>query len=208
MNSTSTQEAPGPRLRDRAHPGHDETRAATADNDRSAAEAGNDPDDEARFVAVAEQFGPALVRLSAGYERDPAQREELVQEIWLQLWRALASFRGDASLRTFVFRVAHNTAVRHVHRAVNRPSKSADVPTETLKTSDDDPESTYAKRHALAALHTRIAALPPPDREIVILHLEGISQREIAEITALSPSNVSSRLHRVRQRLREERRPS
>ena len=208
MNSTSTQQPPGPRLRDRAHPGHDETRAATADNDRSAAEAGNDPDDEARFVAVAEQFGPALVRLSAGYERDPAQREELVQEIWLQLWRALASFRGDASLRTFVFRVAHNTAVRHVHRAVNRPSKSADVPTETLKTSDDDPESTYAKRHALAALHTRIAALPPPDREIVILHLEGISQREIAEITALSPSNVSSRLHRVRQRLREERRPS
>lgn len=208
MNSALTQKRPGPRPRDRGHLGHDETRAATADNDRSAAEAGHEPGDEARFVAVAEEFGPALVRLSAGYERDPAQREELVQEIWLQLWRALPGFRGDASLRTFVFRVAHNTAVRHVHRATHRPSKSADPAPETLAASDDDPESTYAQRHALAALHARIAALPPPDREIVILHLEGVPQREIAEITSLSPSNVSSRLHRVRQRLREERRSS
>lgn len=56
----------------------------------------------ALFAEIVEQHGPALSRLSAGYEREPARREELLQEIWLALWGALEKFRGDASLRTWM----------------------------------------------------------------------------------------------------------
>src|ERR1700760_2227831 len=71
---------------------------------------------DAQYAEVTAEFGGALARLTHGYEADPDHRRDLLQEIHLALWRSLPSFDRRCSLRTWVYRVAHNTALTHVTR--------------------------------------------------------------------------------------------
>src|SRR5688572_32831220 len=88
-----------------------------ADGARAAA------DQDARYAEAAAAFGPALERLARAYERDPDKRRDLLQEIHVALWRSLSRFDGRCSLRTWVYRVAHNTATSKVLRPqTNAPS--------------------------------------------------------------------------------------
>lgn len=73
---------------------------------------------DALYADAAAGHGGMIARLCAGYEADPALREDLEQEIHLQLWRSFASFAGQCSIATWVHRIAHNVGARHVHRAV------------------------------------------------------------------------------------------
>jgi DNA-directed RNA polymerase specialized sigma24 family protein len=78
-----------------------------------------------RFQCVLADFGPALARMTLGYERDAERRRDLLQEIHLAVWRSLGVFDARCSLRTWVYRVAHNTAVKHLlwekrRRSANR----------------------------------------------------------------------------------------
>src|ERR1019366_370354 len=66
------------------------------------------------FRAVTAEYGPALQRLARGTEADEARQQDLVQEILVALWQALPSFEGRSSMRTWVYRVAHNVAASHV----------------------------------------------------------------------------------------------
>src|SRR5262249_52336928 len=66
------------------------------------------------FDEIVSQYGPMIGRIASGYETDVHLAEDLVQDILIALWRALPSFRGDASLKTFVARLATNRAVSHV----------------------------------------------------------------------------------------------
>lgn len=154
---------------------------------------------KAVFGEIVEQHGEALSRLCGGYEREPAKREELMQEILLALWRSLERFRGDASLRTWTYRVAHNVATRHVHRAVRQPRTSA-VSAETeagARCVERDVED--AER--LERLRTAIRELAPLDRQIVLLYLEEIPQADIADITGITTTNVATRIGRIKERL-------
>ncbi|MEA1673447.1 RNA polymerase sigma factor [Nitrospirillum sp. BR 11163] len=71
---------------------------------------------DTRYQQMAAQFGPALERLARAYERDPDLARDLLQDIHLALWRSLDGFDGRAALRTWVFRVAHNTGATHALR--------------------------------------------------------------------------------------------
>src|SRR6187549_3159978 len=79
-------------------------------------DAGRAASQEQRYAAAAAAFGPALERLARAYERDPEKLRDLLQEIHVALWRSLARFDGRCSLRTWVYRVAHNTATSKVLR--------------------------------------------------------------------------------------------
>jgi len=156
---------------------------------------------EALFQQVVDDHGRALARLCAGYERGEAQRRELEQEILLNLWRALPTFLGEASLRTWMYRVAHNVASRHVRRAVRAPNaqgedEAADQPSAALGV-DHEVDRSRARRR----LRALIEQLKPLDRQIIMLYLEDVPQTEIAHITGLSQANVSTRAHRIKAEL-------
>jgi RNA polymerase sigma-70 factor (ECF subfamily) len=68
------------------------------------------------YQTAAAQYGASLGRLARGYEADPDKRRDLLQEVHFALWRSFARFRADCSLRTWVYRVAHNTAITWVMR--------------------------------------------------------------------------------------------
>jgi RNA polymerase sigma factor (sigma-70 family) len=154
--------------------------------------------DEHYLQAIAE-FGPALLRLARTYERDPDQRRDLLQDVYLALWRSFAGFAGQCSLRTWVYRVAHNTAisVRSRRRQARLVSleELADMP------APDDPEDAVGNAHVLARLETLIRRLIPPDDQVMLLYLEDQDAASIAEITGLSAGAVATRIHRIKHLL-------
>lgn len=157
-----------------------------------------------RLREIVDSCGAAFRRLVAVYEFDEGLREDLLQEILLSTWRALPGFRGDSSLRTWAFRVAHNTALKH-QRGLGRARHQVETyARDTLPpeaTLDDDPATVSERREELLRLQRLIGELAPADRQLVVLQLEGLSGTEISEITGLSATNASTRLHRLRAKL-------
>lgn len=153
-----------------------------------------------RFEALLAREGAALMRVAASYERDPARREDLFQDICLALWQALPRFRGDSSERTFVFRIAHNRGLS----VVARRSTSSAALEEAGEVVDSalDPESAAAGRQRSERLVAALQTLPIGLRQVLSLTLEGLSQREIAEVLGISENNVAVRVTRGRQALR------
>src|SRR6202046_3206899 len=108
-----------------------------------------------RYTSAAAEFGPALERLVRSYEADPAERRDLLQDIHFALWRSFAGFEGRCSLRTWVYRVAHNTASSHVSR---RKRSAKGVSIEELEMADDSagPEKIVGEQRMLEKLMTMI----------------------------------------------------
>ena len=143
--------------------------------------------------------GPALDRLSRAYEADPEARRDLLQEIHLGLWRSLQSFDARCSLRTWIYRVAHNIASSHVD-ADRRLKARRLVSIDEVDLADNrvDIASAADRRLALERLTAMIRELKPLDRQLILLFLEGVGADEIAEVTGLSAANVATKVHRIR----------
>jgi RNA polymerase sigma-70 factor (ECF subfamily) len=150
------------------------------------------------YAAASRDFGRMLDRLAAGYEADPEKRHDLRQDIHFQLWRSFEVFDDRCSLKTWTFRVAHNTAVSYVNRErrKNAPFVGLEEIERTVATEDREPD--IDQKRALQQLSAFILQLKPLDRQIMISYLEDMDAATIAEITGLSPANVRMKIHRVK----------
>ncbi len=154
------------------------------------------------YATAVRDFGRALDRLAAGYEADVEKRHDLRQEIHLQLWKSLAAFDGRCSLKTWTFRVAHNTAVSYVLR--ERRKNAALVSLDEIEWTNttegiEDRNPDIDRQRALQQLADFIRQLKPLDRQIMICYLEEMDTAAIAEITGLSPANTGMKIHRIKQ---------
>jgi RNA polymerase sigma-70 factor (ECF subfamily) len=157
---------------------------------------------EALFEKVAAEFAAPLARLARAHEADAHLRQDLLQEIHIALWRSLAAFGERCSLRTWVYRVAHNVAATHVlrnHRRQAHRLTTLDELDLAVETRDVDAELDAGR--ALQKIHALIQALRPIDRQVIILHLEGLPADEIADIVGISSANTHTKLTRIRQLL-------
>jgi len=152
------------------------------------------------YQQTAAEYGAALDRLARAHEADADKRRDLLQEIHIALWRSFAAFEGRCSLRTWIYRVAHNAAASHVlqsRRAKSRNLVSLDVLDET-----PDERGSYQavdRQHDLERLLVLIQRLKPLDRQIMLLYLEGEDAASIGEITGVSTGNVATKVHRIKQ---------
>jgi RNA polymerase sigma-70 factor, ECF subfamily len=113
------------------------------------------------------------------------------------VWNSLPSFRGDSQPGTWLYRIAVNTAL--MHRRKRRPSEElTDVPDRSVT-----PHQNLEQQERLAALHRAIATLSDQDRLIVTLLLEGLSYREIAEITGITVNYVGVKINRIKQAIEQ-----
>jgi RNA polymerase sigma-70 factor (ECF subfamily) len=162
----------------------------------------SDAGQHALYEHIATEFAAPMARLARAHEADPSLRQDLLQEIHVALWRSLPAFGGRCSLRTWVYRVAHNVAATHVQRRTRQRVESPATPEELeLEVDGSDIGADIDEQRALARLTGLIWRLDPLDRQLMLLHLEGLPADELAEVTGLSPSNVHTRLHRIRQLL-------
>jgi RNA polymerase sigma-70 factor (ECF subfamily) len=154
-----------------------------------------------RYARAAADYGAALERLSRGYEADPDQRRDLLQDIHLALWRSFARFDGRCSERTWAYRVAHNVATSHMLRRRRLRSQTL-VGLDELASRGDptqpDPEATLGEREAIGRLTALIRALAAPDRQVVLLYLEGLDAAAIGEVCGLTAGAVATKVHRLK----------
>jgi len=143
------------------------------------------------------QFAPAIARLAQAVERNPDKARDLEQEIHCALWTSLARFEGKSSLKTWVYRVAHNVAADHIARSSRLPRKIPLEDIDTLPTAGD-PETETDEVLVLNRVATWIRRLPTLDAQVIVLWLEGESTKDISEITGLSNAAVSTRVHRIK----------
>jgi RNA polymerase sigma-70 factor (ECF subfamily) len=138
--------------------------------------------------------------LCGAYTASAADREDLCQDIFLAVWRALPGFRGDASVRTWLYRIAHNVALTWQARDRRRQSRETHL--------DVDVPSADRIDLRRLALSRAIAQLSPVDRTLTVLWLEGLSATEIEAVTGVKSATVAVRLSRIRKQFMpvEERR--
>jgi len=159
---------------------------------------GGDPDDLAQLV---NEHGDAIFRLALSVVKDRALAEDVAQETLVKAWLALPSFRGDSSLRGWVLRIAHNTAVSTLRRRRAILTDPHELPEEPMRIE----RSVESRVLSGAAMDDFVEALDTLDelsRSIVVLReLDGMSYEEIAEVLEIPMPTVKTRLLRARRRL-------
>ena len=161
--------------------------------------------DDAAFAGIVREHGALVTRIAYSHERDPNRAQELVQEILLSIWQALPRFRGEASLRTFVARIAHNRAVSHIaHEARTPAGVPIDDFAEALQSEAPTPEDVLTRADARKRLERAVQSLPMALRVTVTLALEGFSNNEVADVLGVSVSAAGVRLHRARAALQDK----
>ncbi len=125
-------------------------------------------------------------------------RKDLMQELLLAVWKSIPAFRDDALPSTFIYRVSHNAALTWKRTQRNYRERlerfHAEPAAGVLAADPREPE-------LLERLYAEIRRLPPLDRSLALLMLDGVSYAGMAEIHGLTESNVGARLHRLKQKL-------
>lgn len=152
-----------------------------------------EPDLRTQFGELLETFAGPIRRLCAAYAFSAADREDLFQDIFLAVWRALPAFRGEASVRTWLYRIAHNVA--HTWQTRDRRRHGHEAPL------DEGTEPVGHPDLRRLALRQAIANLSPADRTLTLLWLEGLSAAEIEDVTGMKSATVAVRLSRIRKQL-------
>lgn len=170
--------------------------------DRQCSPRGLPRDDEDEHASsrkrVLASYEDVFSRVASRYAGDPSARDDLRQEIRLAVWLALPKHRGDASLATYIRRIAHYCGARFMRRSFR--SECLDEPID----AEPDALEQLANAEVRAALRAAVSALPATHREAIELLIAGSSYREIAGALGISESNASVRVARARQQLRRQ----
>ena len=156
----------------------------------------------ADFLHLLKQSQPLLRRVVRLYEQDPDDRQDLLQEITVQLWRAWPRYvpRPDVKTTTWLYRIALNVAISRLRQRTRRPA-----PERLGEHLPELPETTSDAAYGpdeLAWLYRSIEHLSAVDKAFVLLYLEDRSYEEMAEILGITQNNVRVKMHRVQDKLR------
>jgi RNA polymerase sigma-70 factor (ECF subfamily) len=163
--------------------------------------------DGAAFRTIIKTHNQRLYRIARGVVRNDAEAEDIVQEAYVRAFAHLESFRGDASLGTWLSRIVINEALgrlRKRRRTVAMPENSQAEIIQFPLNPSDDPERTMAQRQILQLVERATDSLPDVYRMVFVARvIEGLSIEETSELLGVRPQTVKTRLHRARALLRK-----
>lgn len=148
------------------------------------------------FVQIVREHKSTIFTVCYMFSKDQCEVDDLFQEALINLWKGFSSFRGQSDVRTWIYRVSLNTCISADRK--KRRRKALPLLMETDLFSDGDEDICQ-----IDILHRRISRLQPFDRAIVLLWLENISYDEIGKIVGITAKNVSVRLFRIREQLKQ-----
>lgn len=138
-----------------------------------------------------------IVKIASSYFNTSANRNDLIQEIILQLWKAFPKYNQEMTASTWVYRIALNVAISAYRKEQNRKKKLFQY--QQLASFLTWEETMIDDK--LERLYELISQLNPLEKGIIILHLEGCKNAEIADIVGISLSNVSTKINRIKTKL-------
>ena len=152
--------------------------------------------DEREFEKLVKEHKNTIYTVCFMFSKDSEEVNDLFQEVLINLWNGLPSFKGQSSIGTWIWRISLNTCIS----CERKKKKNHTIP---LTMDVDFFEDKDAEAQQVRMLYDRVHRLKPFDRAIVLLWLEGISYDEIAAIVGITPSNVATRLFRIREQLKQ-----
>jgi RNA polymerase sigma-70 factor (ECF subfamily) len=156
-------------------------------------------EEEKEFVNLINTHQGLIHKVCYMYENDPDVRNDLFQEIVLQLWKSFRTFRGEAKISTWMYRIALNTAISGF-RKQTRHIKTEDLKELHLNISDQWGDE---QEEAIRRLRLAIRQLSEIERAVIMMALEEVPYEEIAETIGITQNNVRVRMNRIREKLKK-----
>ena len=159
---------------------------------------------EEKFRKIIAENKDRLKRICRYYAPSAEDQKDIYQEILINIWRSLESFRGEASIGTWIYRIAVNTSLDFAGKSYKQMKLNIDIETPNLKNLlIDEEDNPVIKEQQFQDLKIHLNNLGIIDKAIMGLVLDDLSTREIAEIIGISESNVRVKIHRIKESLRE-----
>lgn len=159
---------------------------------------------EEQFNRLVEDNKERIKRICSYYNSNAHDQEDMFQEILVNIWKSLESFRGDSSINTWIYRVAINTSLSYTGKAYKKMKMIVPADNYQLNSLLDD-ESLEAKKlqdQQLENLQKELNLLSVIDKALISLLLEGLSMNEIANVIGITESNVKVKIHRIKAQLK------
>jgi RNA polymerase sigma-70 factor (ECF subfamily) len=151
------------------------------------------------FVEVIQDNEGILYKMTRLYANNKEDQKDLYQDIVYQLWKAFNTFRGDAKLSTWIYRIALNTALLYLK---NKKRKGNNTSLDGIVLINENYDPVLEER--LKILYAHIREFGEVDKGIVFLFLEGKKYEEISDITGMSTSNIGTRMARIKEKLNKQ----
>lgn len=154
---------------------------------------------EQNFLQLVQQHQGILRKVCHLYGRSDVDRDDLYQEIVIQLWKAFGSFRGDSKISTWMYRIALNTAISNLRKQSRKVTLSFPefIPREEADTNEE-----RIKEEKLKEMYAAISRLSEVEKAIVMLYLEDKSYEEMEEILGINNGNLRVKMNRIKDKLR------
>ena len=152
-------------------------------------------DDQKQFSVMVRQNKNTIFTVCYMFSKDQEEVNDLFQEVLIRLWQGFDNYKGNSKERTWIYRVALNTCISFDRKKRRHNKKQVYMGDDLFGCNEHDSQQTKV-------LHKRITRLRPLDRAIVLLWLEDISYEEIGSIIGITAKNVSVRLYRIREQLK------
>ncbi len=151
---------------------------------------------EQRFSKLVKEYEQTIYAVCYMFSRDAEDVDDMHQEILLRLWQGFDGFEGRSNIKTWIYRVALNYCINFSNKRKREQTKHK------ASNESDTTDSDLEKRMQIKQLYQRINKLGLVDRSVILLWLEGLSYEEIGAILGISVKNVSFKLVRIKERLK------
>ena len=149
---------------------------------------------EAEFLNMMQTYNRIIYKVTSFYVDENNALDDLYQDVVLNLWKAFPDFREESQLSTWIYRIALNTCVSFYRKNSRRPACVEIMP---------DIKAYVEENEAVAELYACINRLGKLERALILLYLEDRPYKEIAEIMGITATNVSTKINRIKEKLKK-----
>lgn len=148
---------------------------------------------------ILEENKHSIYRICRIYAVSPIEPQDLFQEVVIQIWKSLRSFKENSSMNTWVYKIALNVCTRKNQQLKKGSNKTVSLKSIEFKLSE--PTTNTNQQEKYKALYNCISCLEDGDQKIIVLYLEELDYKKIAEITNLTENHIAVKMKRIRKKL-------
>ncbi|WP_340113762.1 RNA polymerase sigma factor [Maribellus mangrovi] len=156
-----------------------------------------------RFNHLFEENKDRIYRICCSYVRGEQNRQDLFQEIFINVWKNLDSFRNESHINTWIYRISINTSINFCRLQSKNDKRCQEIKKDILSDGEHELSMKFRQDKELEKMFDAINRLPLLEKTIVSLQLEGIDHAGIADVCGLSEGNVRVRFHRIKKKLKQ-----
>jgi RNA polymerase sigma-70 factor (ECF subfamily) len=149
---------------------------------------------ETEFLNMLREYNRIVYKVISFYKNENNSLDDLYQDVVLNLWKAFPNFREESQVSTWIYRIALNTCVSFYRKNTRRPTCVEITPDVKAYTEENE---------AITELYACIARLGKLERALILLYLEDRPYKEIAEIMGITTTNISTKINRIKEKLKQ-----